>query len=236
MSETFNVDREPEPTDPEQEKRKIKYWDDFAKKHIAEMRVLFRGGKLWQRDGLRNVVEHSLPQGAAIEVLSEMLELPDEEKELLIKNSICHDWDKRLEKRADDFTQEDKEKAMEFLKKEMLDSNLQAATKPDFAGQIVEAKKDGKEIPITQLLMFYIDDITFGGQDKPGTIVPFEERLKDTYERYPNLDDKHWDIESKAGHIAEDTIFNLLKEKGVAIEKAEDLPMLVVGAIESKYK
>lgn len=87
--------------EPEESARqKIEFWDNFAKKHLAELRLLFRGGKLWEKEGWRNVVEHSLPQGAAAEVLSEMLKLPEEEKDEIVTASICHDWDKRLEKKA----------------------------------------------------------------------------------------------------------------------------------------
>jgi hypothetical protein len=210
---------------------KAKYWDEFARKHRLEMRLLFRGGKLWEKEGWRNVVEHSLPQGVAAEVLSEMLQLSKDEEEELIKNAICHDWNKRLEKKPEDFTDEDYEKGLDLIKKIDLNPELLRATEPDFPKQILDADRLKKDIPIIQLLMFYIDNIT----NSTGAIVSIEDRLMDAQKRHPELNSEHWDTELTAGNVAQNKIYGLLKEKNISIGKPEDLPELVKNIIEKKY-
>jgi len=215
---------------------KRNYWDKFAKQHIPEMRVLFRGGKLGKKDGWRNVIEHSLPQGAAAEILSDLLQLPETEKEELIKNAICHDWDKRLEKNPDDFTNDDQEKALNLIKAARLNPRLLEATKPDFIEQVIVAEKSGEKIPITQLLIFYIDSITLGSGDDIGGFVSFKTRLAEAQPRYPELSPEHWDNEIRANHIVENKICELLKGKGVLIEKPEDIHLLITNVIEKNIE
>ena len=89
------------------ENSKVNYWDDFAQKHFPEMRLLFRGGKLWEKEEWRNVAEHCLVEAVASEVLSDALQLPAKEKEELVKSAICHDWNKRMDVKPDDFTDKD---------------------------------------------------------------------------------------------------------------------------------
>jgi len=237
MPDKFNSESAPQQEEAsqkfaEEKISKIKYWDEFAKKHIPEMRLLFRGGKLWEKEGWRKVVEHSLPAAAATEILSDMLELP--EKEELIRTAICHDWDKHLEKKPDDFSEEDRKKALSFLEKIELNSFILSATKTDFPERVLDIYKRGEDVPVQQLLMFYIDAITAGG-DTSGKIVPFEERLNEVRPRYPHLPENYWKNVRTALNLAQDKIYGLLKEKGIKIEKAEDVPALITNSIEAKY-
>lgn len=235
MTETFERNEASELTIADTN-QKTEYWNSFAKKHLPEIRLLFQGGKLWSKEGWRNIVEHSLPQGAAAEVLSDMLQFPEEEKQELIKNSICHDWDKRIDKKPEDFTNKDQKKASKLITKIKLNQNLLAATKPEFVNQIISDQENSKETPIDQLIMFYIDEITMGGGDNLGGFVSFETRLEETKHRYPELSPEHWDKEIRAGHIVQNRIFQMLREKGILIEKPDDLPSFITDAIEKKYK
>lgn len=77
--------------------KKKKNFQQLAISNLPEMRLLFKGGKLWSKDKWRNVVEHSLTQAAAAEVMADVLALPKDEKKELIRVAFCHDWQKRLE-------------------------------------------------------------------------------------------------------------------------------------------
>lgn len=219
--------------EPEQA-AKTKYWREFAEKHLSEMRAIFRGGKLWRKEGY-TVAEHSLPQGAAAEALSDMLQLPDEQKEELIKNALCHDWDKRLEVKPEDFAEKDRKKALDFEKKLGLNPDLLLATKVGFERKIIAASESGKAVPISQLLMFYTDAITSGSRENTGEFLSLEDRQAEAKPRHPELTSEYWVNEIKAKHIAQNKIYELLRENGVQIERAEDIPALLTRTIEAKY-
>lgn len=115
-----------------------------------------------------------------------------------------------------------------------LSQELLSATKPEFSEQVVAENKLSKDVPILKLLMYYIDATTSGGEVS-GEIVPFQDRLNEVKKQYPELNPEHWDNEVKARRIAEKRICELLKERGVAIERPEDLPIVVRSIIEKKY-
>jgi len=56
-------------------KGKTRFWENLAFKYLPEMRLLFKGGKLWNKNqqAWRNVVEHDLVEAAVAGVLAEQL-------------------------------------------------------------------------------------------------------------------------------------------------------------------
>ncbi|MEK7112452.1 MAG: hypothetical protein AAB875_03930 [Patescibacteria group bacterium] len=152
------------------------------------MRLLFRGGKLHKKDQWRNVVEHCLVQVAVADSISDLLELPQEEKADLIKVAACHDWEKRLQKYPNDFTEEDKAQAKIFLKKVNPEQNLIHATGPDFLEKFLKG-----ESTFLERLQCYIDGIVLESD-----IVEYDIRLDETKKRYLELRDNS-KLEAKLG-------------------------------------
>lgn len=202
------------------------FWK-YARKHLPEMRLLFREGKLSKKEGgWNNVIDHGLVQAAASDVLASLLGLSEEDNLELRTAALCHDWKKRLEKRPNDFTQEEKEKAISFLSETALNSNIMAATEAGFNLEILQ----GDVTPL-QELMFYIDHIAMGNK-----IVSPEKRIREAETRtsftdpelLKKLEGKNfWDVERRAAHLVEKKILKRLKQNGVQIEKPEDIPIFI---------
>lgn len=204
------------------------YFSKLALEHIPEMRLLIRGGGLKKTEGWRNVVEHSISQLAASEVLSELLDLSENDMEKLIKVALTHDWKKRIEIKPGEFDENDLELAKAFLARVNPDQTLLAATGPSF---IKKALVRG-DSTLLERLQFYIDDITKGSE-----IVSFSERIDEVEARRQDLNEdeeltkklkgKYWNRERELGHTVEREIFGRLKEKGVEIETPEEIPTLI---------
>lgn len=202
------------------------FWK-FARSHLNEMRLLFRGGRLSKKEGdWNNVIDHCLVQAAEANVFASLLGLPEEDGHKLRVAALCHDWKKRLEKNPEDFTQKQKSKAQELLEKVSPDQNLMKATELGFSKTILE-----DEASFLQELLFYIDDITRGSQ-----IVELEERISETEARTnlnqdqritEQLGGPHWDIERLAARQVEQKFYFLLKERGVNIDIPQNIPLLI---------
>ncbi len=177
----------PDETKPHRSKRD--FFEQLALSHLPEMRLLFRGGGLYKKDHWRNVVEHCLVQIAVADELSDLIGLPPEEKTDLIKVAACHDWTKRLEKKPDDFTEEERAKAKMFLRRVNPNQNLMAATGPE----IFERTLIKKESTFLERLQGYIDDITSGSE-----IVEYDKRIDEAEKRYPELGSNS-ELEAKLG-------------------------------------
>ena len=159
---------------------KTEYFQKLAFSHIPEMRLLFRGGKLTSPDGWRNVAEHCLVQVAVAHNLGEILELSQEDKTSLEKVAACHDWDKRLNKKSQEFTPEENVRAQEFLKAVNPDKGLMTATGVEFI-QMALVKGDSTFL---QRLQFYVDDIV-----AEGDVVKFDERIDKVEARRQDLNE-----------------------------------------------
>lgn len=223
---------------PKQEidpKKKIAFFEQLAFKYLPEMRLLFRGGKLTKADKWRNVAEHSLVQVAAIEALAESIGLAAEDKEKLCKAAACHDWDKRLEKQPDYFTEEERRLAREFLQTANPDQTLMEATKMEWLPRVVMEKKAS----LLEKLQFYIDDIC---QDSE--IVSLDERIDEAEARERDLGasletktalgGNYRKKERELGHEIETEVFEKLKSQGINIEKPELLPSFLRKIIAEK--
>jgi len=211
-------------------KGKTRFWENPAFKYLPEMRLLFKGGKLWNKNqqAWRNVVEQSLVEAAVAGVLAEQLHLPAVDRERLVKAALCHDWDKRLEKVGRDFTNEDRLKAKNLFDRRSPDPSLLEVTRPGFVVRGVEAT-------FLEKLLFYVDDICQGSQ-----IVLLKERIAGAQSRSQeagkNLGIKdYWTKERKLGVAIESEIFQKLDEQGVSLASPESIPMFVKSEVERRY-
>jgi serine/threonine protein phosphatase PrpC len=222
---------------PKQNIQKAEYFEKLAFSHIPEMRLLFRGGKLTSSDGWRNVAEHCLVQVAVARQLGEILNLSERNLSSLEKVAACHDWEKRLNRKSQEFTPEEKARAKEFLSAVNPDENLMTATGVEF---IRMALVDG-ESTFMQRLQFYIDDIVAGTD-----VVNFDDRIDEVEARRQDLNEdadltqrlggKYWDRERELGHIVEREIFGRLPLRiQEEIGEASSLSSYIKGLIEKNY-
>lgn len=217
--------------EPQDEQRKTKFFNDFALRHMPEMRLLFRGGKLDKLTGWRNVAEHCLVEAAAADTLAESLALMPEERNKLVTVAACHDWAKKLDKRASDFAPKEVAKANEFLDQVKPEAELMAATNFGFLEQAII---DGKST-FLQRLQFYIDEITSGSLIVDADARVDEAELRDTPEikeqlAASRLGSDYRLKERQFCHEIEEEIFQRLKEAGMVI----DSPAAVPGYIREK--
>ena len=206
------------------ERKKKAFFNDFAQEHIPEMRLLFRGGKLWEKEDWRNVVEHSLVVAAATCEISDMLGLPEDEKEKLIKAAFCHDWDKRIKRKPEDFDNEEKTKARDFLMAVKPEKELIEATTRGFVGKFHESQPN-----LLQKVAHYVDAIVLESQ-----ISPFKERLKKAAPKYGDLDANFWKNNIQITDEIEKEIFEILKERGVNVDSPEEIPNMISEKIKEK--
>src|SRR3989344_6224343 len=182
-----------------------------AKENIPEMRLLFGGGKL--KGDWGNVTNHQLVQAAAGLIVSEALALPTDQTEVLFRAILVHDWNKRLDIRPGDFGTDDLAKAESLLQTVNPDVSLIESTSPGFHDKIING-----EATLLQKLQYYLDDITRGEE-----IAPLEDRLAEVAVRRSDLDADFWARELQAGEIVEQELFQVLKEKGIEIDKTADI-------------
>ncbi|HRH24010.1 MAG TPA: hypothetical protein PK109_00245 [Candidatus Paceibacterota bacterium] len=162
---------------------RTKYISATAFTLLPEMRTLFRGGKLTSESGWRNVAEHCFASAVAADIFTDALNLTAEEGRALTSTSAVSDWNKRLEKRPGDFSNEDKAIAQELLSQIAPDKKLLAATHPEF---FVRAYEDPQNIPFLENLMLYIDNTT-----DESNWVSFRERLPKVMNRWKDLDETY---------------------------------------------
>lgn len=209
---------------PVSSEAKAAYFRDLAKKHWQEMRLLFRGGKLTKREGWRNVANHQVTTLATADVLGDLLKLSPEERQEEETVSAVHDSRKRLEIRPQDFTQSDKARIEELTNRVNPNPDLMAATGPAF---LRRALVEGKST-FLERLQFYVDDICMGDQ-----IVPFAVRIAEVEKRIPNPDTSgtfptnYWEKERELCLKTQEEIYQRLKDQGVDIESASDIPFLI---------
>jgi len=163
------------PVRTQAETERSKYLYTQATKLLPEMRALFKGGKLTKREGWRNVAEHCFAQAVALDILCDALGIEGEEKRVIVSTAAVSDWDKRLEKRPQDFTEEERAEAERLIEIVDPDPELLEATEPE---HFVRAYREGEDsIPFRERLTHYVDDIT-----KEGEWTSVEDRIR-TLER-----------------------------------------------------
>ena len=173
--------------------------------------LVIEGGKL---DGnWSNVADHCFIQAIVTEILYQRLKpvLPAGSAKLTleaVEAAICHDWDKRLEKKPEDFTEEEKTHAAQLFTHAQVKDKLLRATKPQF---LLRVKNHPECVSLTERLQFFIDDIV---HDK---VMLFDDRVSEVEKRSPQpggpeleaqLGRKYWDAERELGHDVEMTILH----------------------------
>lgn len=209
-------------------KARIRFFDAWAQDHMEAMRLVLRGGKLTKKDGWRNVVEHSMAVSVAAGTLSELLDLPSETRDALCAGLAAHDWDKRIEKKKLDVTDDGREKIAAWMQ-----------DLPPGASDAVQATKitayEIRDIARKPELSFaeiarYADSICDGS-----SIVPWRQRIDNVRPRYPHLTDEYFQAEMDAAMLTEAKIAAYLASKGMEIEP-ENIPALVREMIEKKIE
>lgn len=83
------------------EKARTAYFGDFAQSHLSAFRPHYKHGETLgskkNPETWRNVSEHCLVAGVFADILADELHLPVDQKELVIKAVIVHDWYKKHE-------------------------------------------------------------------------------------------------------------------------------------------
>jgi hypothetical protein len=242
-------------------KNKTEYFNDLALRYLPELRVLLKGGKLTRRDSEGrilpktdranwfNVTEHCLVQVAASENLASALGLTEDEKQKLCTAAGVHDWDKRLERKPDQFSPADHETVNQLLQNVNPDKLLLSATKADF----LERSLVKNDATFLEKLQYYIDLLC-----DESAIIPFKERLNKARPRYPKLcgpdwakktgaswaaavaeklspDQDYFDAAIMEAESTQQEIFKHLTERGVAITAPDEVPAFIKKLIEKNY-
>ena len=207
------------------------FWKYARGGHLEEMRLLFRGGKLSPKFGdWNNVINHSLVQTAAMDVLGDALALPVDGTQKLRSNALVHDWRKRLDRKPGDFTDEQKAAVQRFIDAAQPDESLLAATEAGFSKKILDGEATDE-----QKLMFYVDDIARGSE-----IIGIEERIREVEQRNPMVDPiwneqlgmPYWEAERKAAHKVEGELFQQLTSKGVSLSAPDQIPQFLFARVQ----
>lgn len=211
--------------------------DYLQPRYPNQIRFLLEGGKLREEDGWDNVVGHCLNQAAAMEVLGELLDLHPRYTRVMAEVAAAHDGLKRFDRRPDDFTDEEKKRAIELQGEALptkLHWELMDALNPHFH-LLVKRGKAG----LKQKLQFYVDDIASPDGDK---LILFDERIAEVSARNPDpepevekeLGRPYWEAERDLGHEVERELWHLLRTKGVPIAKTRDIPEFLNLEIERR--
>lgn len=81
------------------DRKKTAYFSDFAKSHLSAFRPHYRQGETLGKkpEVWRNVSEHCLVAGAFADILADELHLSADQKTIVVKAAILHDWFKKHE-------------------------------------------------------------------------------------------------------------------------------------------
>lgn len=194
----------------------------FMRAHRTALEPLI-GGKLLDDTGdksvpagrgWRNVVEHCIDVGRAIDLVAELLGLPDEEREAIVNVGLVHDWNKRLTKDGGTFNNDEREFAETYAKRFLNEhdpkGHLLNATEP--AGL---QRLEGTDATIGEHLVHLIDLSSMAH----GIATP-EDRIADLRERHKGAEgetDEFWERKLALALEEERKILGLLRENGASI-------------------
>ncbi|MEK9166215.1 MAG: HD domain-containing protein [Patescibacteria group bacterium] len=208
---------------------------DFEHRYQQELVVLKEKGRLIE--DWANVYRHCFTEGLIANVFAELLQLPSEEQEPLVKAALLHDWYKRNEREA-----VNKEGFGQYDAKAKESARLLRSF--GYSEEIVELTESVghtslKDIQNTQSflkkLMHYIDDIALS--DK---VVALDKRIDqlEAAERYKELNESgrtifngrtYFEVQRAIGHEIEKEV-----AARVGIE-ASELITLVQGKLQNDY-
>ncbi len=212
------------------------FWQKRTLTHLKEMRAEKLAGLFPKKEGWRNVVAHELVEAEGADVLADILGLPQELREKLYSAALLHDVYKRKEREA--FKERGSTGAEETDKQqgsfiESLGFDEKIAELGSLAGGYAlpyfledpgaEVLTIKKELPIEDLIIHYVDDITLGSD-----LVPLKQRVAYVKETYKEEDEAG--MKMFGGRLPSDVQFEVsrqieIKLAGlVGVDNSETLP------------
>lgn len=201
-----------------------------------EMQLLTVYGKLTKKDGWWNVAEHCQEQLLVADALTDLLGLQKLTKQKIMQAALCHDWDKRIEIKPEDFNEKEVSKAKDMLQAIAPSKPMIFATKPDFIVRLFAKQKS----TFSQRLMHFIDSST-----ENSDFIDYETRLSNARRINPlrdkdpdltkKLRGKYWERELELAQSTEKEIIGKLSVNGINLESGKELPKLIYDYLSNKY-
>ena len=168
-----------------------------------EFEILRKYGQL--KDEWANVYEHCKTESVIALVISDLLKLKKDEKDILAKAAILHDWYKRKERETQEYNKSAKDSYNKLLELGVDKRIVDIAHSVGHTSLLdIQATHD-----FLKKIMHFIDDITFGNE-----IVEIDERIDELEkaERYKEL--------NEGGRVVYNgrTYFEVQREVGVKIQ------------------
>jgi hypothetical protein len=182
------------------ERKKTKFFSDFATMHMTEMRILLEEGHLlrkfkWLKDvmtetdpkakGWKNVAEHNLLAGVMADKIGKLVGLEDDERTELVSVAATHDWDKRREKESRKTGEKDG-----FIKYDVK-KEIEAETNKG-EGLVRVTGSDWSDFDtwgMPEKILRYVDSSLGQTPDNHADIVPWEARLEELGRRHKEVNE-----------------------------------------------
>jgi hypothetical protein len=180
------------------------------------------GSKAPHQKEWKNVATHCLNVGRALHVLGDMLGLSHEDREKIVHVGLVHDWNKRLQKNPESFTDQEKKEAEAHVKKILdtydPDGLLLRSTEPEGL-----ARLEGSEASDLEHYIRLIDLSTM-----PMGVVPTKQRIDNLRKRQKHLNNhpdypRFWDRKEELTAKEEGAILEKLRERGMNIPEGTKL-------------
>ncbi len=180
-------------------------------------------------EGWSNVAHHCLVEGAAAETMVQVLELPEEDKDIIIQTALLHDFYKRKsvelirvdESNALNADIISEEQSQAILRKKGFDEKIISCLNNSIGSHVLE---DGyaDKMTIPEKIIHYLDDITMDDD-----LVSLKERTENLKKRYPTINKDgiklfgkpYYDRQYEVGAAIEIELAAL-----VGLDKPENLP------------
>lgn len=230
------------------ESKKTNYWRKRALGHMREMRAAKLAGLFPKSEGWRNVVEHELVEFEAFDVLAEAVGLEESEKRKGATAALLHDVFKRKEREAyaksgaEGAKEADQEQA-EFIKSLGYEGDIAELaglaggySLPHFLEDLkTKALTLKKDIPLVELIVHYVDDITLGSD-----LVLLKDKVNHVKEKYKEEDDEGRaifggrlpsDVQYEVGGQIEARLAQM-----IGIDEPETMPLWIKTKIEERIE
>lgn len=165
------------------------YLETFAEKFPAELSILREHGRLtgeWS-----NVANHCLTEAAAADILAELLRLADQERTMLVRAALLHDWYKRKERERVKTEGQQTYNASASASEHGLAALGVESAVVTIAHRVGHTQcryfLDHQNAPLMERAMFWLDTVTHGNR-----IVGVDERVDqlEAAERYRELNEQ----------------------------------------------
>lgn len=215
---------------PDEALRAQQYATEFVLRRLDTFRALFHGKLMERTPGVRgpegrewhNVVEHCVTVARSLEALGTLLGMTDEEREDIVQVGLLHDWDKRIRKNKDAFTDAELAEADAYAKKILRehdpDGHILNATEPDGLPRL-----ETGDATLAEHCVHFIDLSC----TKEGLVTP-EKRFEDLLARHKGIDydSDHpgfWDRKAELVKQEERLFLHLIRSRGIEIPEGTRL-------------